>query len=97
MADDLLEHIAETVDTVEGIEDASLNQGVLEIHCDNGSQIVVNRHAPTQEIWVAARSGGYHFRRTAGRWSDTRSGETLSAALTRVLAEQTGATVRFCV
>lgn len=93
--DKLLERIVDTLDDATGVDDAALNQGVLEISCDNGSKIIINRHAPTQEIWIAARSGGYHFRRTATGWQDTRSGEPLPNALARVLTEQTGHAVCF--
>ncbi|MDW8468288.1 MAG: iron donor protein CyaY [Burkholderiales bacterium] len=37
---------------------------MLEIEFDDGAKIVVNRHTPAREIWVAARSGGLHFRQT---------------------------------
>jgi CyaY protein len=43
---------------------------------------------PNREIWVAARAGGFHFRAAAGIWRDTRSGEELAAALTRLLRAQ---------
>ncbi|PKO82872.1 MAG: iron donor protein CyaY [Betaproteobacteria bacterium HGW-Betaproteobacteria-11] len=69
--------------------------GVIEIECGNGSKIIINRHGAAREIWLAAKSGGYHFRPAAGRWVDTRSGEELLAAIARTLAEQTGGAVSF--
>ncbi len=93
--DALFDHIVETIDESEAADDAELNQGVLEITCNNQSKIIINRHAPTQEIWVAAKSGGYHFRWTDGVWVDTRSGEPLSDAISRVVFEQTGVRVSF--
>jgi CyaY protein len=63
------------------------NDGVLTIDCGT-SRIVVNRHVANRELWVAARSGGFHFRAQDGEWKDSRSGERLSAALRRVLQEQ---------
>ena len=67
--------------------------GVIEIEFDNGSKIILNRHGAAQEIWLAAKSGGYHFRPTGGRWLGTRDGEELLAALSRTLSEQAGHTV----
>ena len=93
--DALFDHIVETIDESEAADDAELNQGVLEITCNNQSKIIINRHAPTQEIWVAAKSGGYHFRWADGGWVDTRSGEPLSDAISRVVFEQTGVRVSF--
>jgi CyaY protein len=69
--------------------------GVLEIECGNGSKIIINRHVAAREIWVAAKSGGYHFRLQNGDWVATRDGETLWFAIQRVLSEQTGEQVRF--
>lgn len=64
--------------------------GVIEIEFDNGSKIIVNRHGAAREIWLAAKSGGYHFRPEGGRWLGTRDGEELMAALSRTMSEQAG-------
>jgi CyaY protein len=68
--------------------DWSVNEGVLEIECDDGSKVIVNRHVPNRELWVAARSGGFHFRADGGLWRDTRGGRELGAALVEILAAQ---------
>ena len=34
---------------------------ILTLEFDNGSQIIINKQTPLSQIWVAARSGGYHF------------------------------------
>lgn len=70
--------------------------GVIELEFDNGSKIIINRHTAAREIWVAAKSGGYHFKRDeAGqqRWLGTRDGVELLAALSRCISEQAGVTV----
>lgn len=67
--------------------------GVIEIECENGSKIIINRHGAAREIWLAAKSGGYHFRPDSGRWLDARNGEELLAAIARTLSEQTGVSV----
>jgi CyaY protein len=95
IADALFEQIVEKLDATDAADDIELNQGVLEITCANSSKIIVNRHAPTQEIWVAAKSGGYHFKWTDSAWIDTRSGEALPDAMSRVVFEQTGVRVAF--
>ena len=41
--------------------------GVLEVEFEDGARMVINRHGVAREIWVAARSGGYHFRHDAYR------------------------------
>ena len=54
----------------------------------DGSRIVVNRHSAARQIWVAARSGGYHFRWNGSAWVDTRDGGELLAALSKLVSEQ---------
>jgi CyaY protein len=69
--------------------------GVLSIGCPDGSRIIVNRQTPNREIWVAARSGGFHFASREGAWRDTRSGEELFASLARLIEAQSGERVRW--
>lgn len=64
--------------------------GVLEIEFDNGSKIIVNSQAAMREIWVAAKSGGYHFRSDGARWLNTRDGSELFAALSACVSQQSG-------
>ena len=68
--------------------------GVLEIEFADGSKLIVNRHAAAREIWLAARSGGFHFRWDGSAWRDTRDGTELFAALSRVASLQAGHPVR---
>jgi CyaY protein len=64
--------------------------GILELEFDDGSKIVINKQAASQELWVAARSGGFHYRRVGTAWQDGRTGEELYAALNRLISEQAG-------
>lgn len=68
--------------------------GVIEIEYADGSKMIVNRHAAAREIWVAARSGGFHFRWDGGTWRDTREGTELFAALSKLVSAQSGQLVR---
>ncbi len=67
--------------------------GVLEIGLEDGGRVVVNRHAAAQEIWVASRAGGLHFRWSGGRWTNTRDGTELFASLSKILGDLTGSPV----
>lgn len=68
--------------------------GVLEIEFDDGAKMIVNRHSAARELWVAARSGGFHFRWDGSAWRDTRSGEEFFAALSALLSRELGRGVR---
>ena len=68
--------------------------GVLEIEFDDDSKIIVNRHGAAREIWVAARTGGFHFRWDGTAWRDTRNATELFAALSELVSGQLGRGVR---
>jgi CyaY protein len=67
--------------------------GVLEIEFADGSKMVINRHGAAREIWVAAKSGGFHFRHDGAVWRDTRDGGELFAAVSRLASQQSGEAV----
>lgn len=75
--------------------DVDLEGGILTITAPDGSKVIVNRQTPNREIWVAARSGGFHFAARDGAWRDTRAGTELYASLAAILAAQAGAKVDF--
>ncbi len=90
-ADAMLAQIEQALDRCGGDFDYELGAGgVLELSFQDGSKIIVNRHGAAREIWVAARSGGYHFKPEGGRWINTRDGSELLAALARCIEEQSG-------
>lgn len=68
-------------------------EGVLEIEFEDGSKMVINRHGAAREIWVAAKSGGFHFRYDGALWRDTRDGTELFAAVSKLASQQGGAPV----
>jgi len=71
--------------------------GVIEIVFADGSKIIVNRHNAAREIWVAARSGGFHFKPPAalgGAWIDTREGRDLATVLSDCFSAQAGVPLR---
>ncbi|HEX7053943.1 MAG TPA: iron donor protein CyaY [Burkholderiales bacterium] len=67
--------------------------GILELEFADGSRMIINRHGAAREIWVAAKSGGFHFRWDGSAWRDTRDGTELFAALSRLVSAQSGQAV----
>jgi len=77
LADSLLESLEEEID------DAELQGGVLTVQAGAGTWIV-NKHAPTRQIWLSSpKSGAHHyaFEAASGLWQDTRGGPDLLATL----------------
>jgi CyaY protein len=94
LADAMLERIARAVEESGADCDCEpKGSGVLELEFADGSRIVVNRHSAARQIWIAARSGGYHFRWDGSDWVDTREGGELLAALSKLVTEQSNRAV----
>ena len=63
--------------------------GLLELEFPNGSKVVVNKQPPLHELWLAARSGGFHFHWSEGAWI-TNDGQELFARLSEEVSVQAG-------
>ncbi|MCE4537612.1 iron donor protein CyaY [Pelomonas sp. P7] len=74
--------------------DSHRTGGLLELSLPGGSKIVVNTQPPLQEIWLAARAGGYHFKWDGAQWVD-REGQEFCARLSRCASEQAGQALSF--
>lgn len=70
--------------------DGQRTGGLLELSMPGGSKIVVNTQPPLQEIWLATRGGGHHFRLVAGQWRDTRDDAEFFARLSEAASAQAG-------
>jgi CyaY protein len=92
--DALLLRIEASLEHEEAV-DVDLESGILTITCADDTKVIINRQTPNREIWVAARSGGFHFSMRDGAWRDTRSGDELFASLSRILASQAGVEARW--
>jgi len=91
LADETLIRIEQALELVGDDVDFELAPGgILEVSFDNGSKIILNKQSVTQEIWVAAKSGGYHYRWDGTAWRDTRSGDELFQALAGFVSAQAG-------
>lgn len=75
--------------------DAHRSGGLLELAFPNGSKIIINTQPPLQELWLAARGGGFHFRWRAGQWVDTRDGQEMLACLSHHASLQAGMPLSF--
>ncbi|HSG77002.1 MAG TPA: iron donor protein CyaY [Burkholderiales bacterium] len=94
LADATLAALERAIDRVElDVDVQTKGAGVLEIEFADGTKLIVNRHTAAREIWVAAKSGGFHFRHAGSAWRDTRDGTELYAALSRLVSSQSATPV----
>ena len=75
--------------------DTQRSGGLLELSFPNGSKIIVNTQPPLQELWLAARAGGFHYRWIDGCWRDTRDGSELIESLSRHASAQADKPLQF--
>jgi CyaY protein len=86
------DHINETSDAD---IDAQRSGGMVTLTFPNRSQIVINLQKPLHEVWMAAKSGGYHYRFDGNQWQDTKGAGEFFATLSHNTSQQSGMTLVF--
>lgn len=98
---DLVDAAQEAVEDVFDSSDLNVDlensAGVLTVRFENGSQVILSRQPALRQLWVAARSGGFHFDYDpdSGRWICDTSEEPLGELMERVTREQIGEGLEF--
>ena len=82
-------------DTTDADVDNQRTGGMITLTFLNRSQIIINLQKPLQEIWLAARAGGFHYKFTDGQWRDTKDGSEFFACLSRYASQQSGQSLTF--
>jgi CyaY protein len=98
-AETVLKAIEACCDRINDETDADIDNqrvgGMITLVFSNRSQIVVNLQKPLHEIWLAAKSGGYHYKFNGGQWQDTKGQGEFFAGLTRYASEQAASSLVF--
>ncbi len=69
--------------------------GMITLTFANRSQIIINLQKPLHEVWLASRSGGYHFKFDGQAWQDTKGHGEFFQRLTQDASQQTGQAITF--
>ena len=69
--------------------------GMITLTFTNRSQIIINLQKPLQEIWMAAKSGGFHYKFISKRWTNTKDASDFFDSLSRCASEQSGQSLEF--
>ena len=98
LTESLYNRIEELIDLLIEEKDSALdyenNSGVLTILCeDTDTQVIISRQQASHEVWVAAKSGGFHCIYKNDGWFCSKTNETLAALLTRTCSEQSSSPV----
>lgn len=98
-AERVLAAIESSCDRINEQTDADIDNqrvgGMVTLVFPGGSQIVVNLQRPLHEIWLATRSGGYHYRFDGGQWVDTKGQGEFFSRLSQDASAQGGRTLVF--
>lgn len=98
-AEQLLAAIESSCDRINESTEADIDNqrvgGMITLTFANRSQIIVNLQKPLHEVWLAARSGGYHYKFVDGQWMDTKGAGEFFACLTRDASAQAGQALQF--
>ncbi|HQC87202.1 MAG TPA: iron donor protein CyaY [Rhodoferax sp.] len=98
-AEALLKSVEESCDRLNDETDADVdNQRVgsmVTLTFANRSQIIINLQKPLHEVWMATKSGGYHYRWENGQWQDTKGQGEFFDALSRNATAQAGVSLKF--
>jgi|APCry1669188879_1035177.scaffolds.fasta_scaffold53607_2 CyaY protein len=98
-AEQLLKAVELACDDMNDHSDADIDNqrvgGMITLVFSNRSQIIINLQKPLHEVWLAAKSGGYHFRFDGAKWMDTKGQGEFFERLTQDACAQTGLSLRF--
>ena len=83
-------------DTTDADVDSQRSGGMITLTFPNRTQIIINQQKPLHEIWMAAKSGGYHYRFDGSQWLDTKGAGEFFAHLGRGASAQSGLPLQFC-
>ncbi len=84
-------------DTTDADIDNQRTGGMVTLTFTHKSQIIINLQKPLQEIWMAAKAGGFHYQfdQASRTWRDTKQATELFADLSRYASEQSGTALAF--
>ena len=93
-AEALLKAVEAHCDRINDETDADIDNqrmgGMVTLTFANRSQIVINQQKPLHEIWLATKSGGYHYRWVGDQWSDTKGQGEFFDVLSASASAQSG-------
>ena len=99
LAERALKAIESACDRINDETDADVDNqrtgGMVTLTFSNRSQIIINLQKPLQEIWMAAKAGGFHYKFSNAQWQDTKDGSEFFANLSRYASDQAGQALVF--
>ncbi|GAB7218900.1 iron donor protein CyaY [Vibrio comitans] len=79
LADEQLTNIEQAIEDSGADIDFETSGNVMTLEFEDRTQIIINKQEPMREIWLASKSGGYHFAMQEGAWICSKTGLELMA------------------
>ena len=99
LAESALRAVETACDRINDETDADIDNqrtgGMITLTFSNRSQIIINLQKPLQEIWMAAKAGGFHYKFHEGQWRDTKDSSEFFTGLSHYASEQAGQSLVF--
>jgi CyaY protein len=99
LAENLLKAVEASCDRINDDGAADIDNqrvgGMVTLVFANRSQIVINLQKPLHEVWLAAKSGGYHYKFNSNQWRDTKGQGEFFACLSHDASVQAGCPLVF--
>ena len=97
-AEALLSAVEANCDRINDASDADIDNqrtgGMITLTFANRSQIIINLQKPLQEVWLATKAGGFHYK-FESTWLCTRAGTEFFSDLSQHASAQSGSTLIF--
>jgi len=93
IAERTIEDIQNAIDNSGADIDYDEIGGVLTLEFEDGSKIIFSKQGAMNQLWMAAKSGGFHFNydEVTGLWTcDSGANEEMYAMLSRLASQQAG-------
>jgi iron donor protein CyaY len=89
--------VEDAIDEDDAEIDYESGNDMLTLQFRNGTVAVISRQTAVQQLWLAARSGGFHFEWNPSReeWVCTLNGQSLEDMLEEICLEQGGVRISF--
>lgn len=101
-AEALLSAVEASCDRINDTSDADVDNqrtgGMITLTFANRSQIIINLQKPLQEVWLATKAGGFHYKfdsQSDQLWRSTREGTEFFSDLNAHASSQSGAALVF--
>jgi len=91
-----------TLSRIEEVFEDAGQRGDVDVECSrsgslldieflhNKTKIIINSQAALSELWVAAKSGGFHYKHDGKQWRNTRDNSELMSVLKEIAWMQGG-------